>query len=267
MSTTSRLYEQGYRKALITGASSGIGLALKDKFVQEGLEVIGISRRPIKAEGCCHLTLDLLDPERSKTALRTLKKDPPDIWVNNAGHGLIGEVWTASDDEITAIRRLLYDIPVELTRFFETLCRTNRSRPSYLIQVSSLATELPIPSMPYYNAAKAALSAFTQSLLLDGHLPFQVIDFRPGDFKTEFMENQTIRSSGMGGSPTHDKFLQRHLSAPDPEKAARTLVRAMRRNHNGILRSGSFFQAHIAPLGPRLLPARLLHKMIRSHYR
>ncbi len=267
MRKVATLHQQGYRKALVTGTSAGIGSALKDAFIAEGLEVIGISRRSVRSEDYHHLSIDLLDPEHLKLALRTLRDDPPDIWVNNAGRGLVGSAWTASDEEIRAIQQLLYDIPVELTRFFADLCSRNKKNPAYLVQVSSLATELPIPAMPYYNAAKSALSAFTQSLLLDGDLPFRLSDFRPGDFKTEFMDNPTMANSPNAGSYIFKKLFQRHAEAPEPEAAARELICAMRRHHSGILRSGSFFQSRIAPLGPRLLPARLLHKLIRGYYR
>lgn len=261
------LWEQGYRKALITGTSTGIGSALKDAFIQEGLEVIGISRRAVDSNDYYHLNVDLLDPDQLKYLLQTLREDPPDIWVNNAGHGMVGDAWAPSEKEIQTIHQLLYEIPVELTRFFADLCSSNTQRPAYMIQVSSLAVELPIPAMPYYNAAKSALSAFTQSLLLDGELPFRIIDFRPGDFKTEFMNNPSIARSATAGSPIHRTLVQRHLDAPEPEAAALRLIAAMSRKHCGILRSGRFFQSRIAPLGPRLLPTGLLHRLIRSYYR
>jgi hypothetical protein len=51
-----------------------------------------------------------------------------------------------------------------------------------------------------------------------------------------------------------------------PERAARSLLQALRRQHSGIVRCGNIFQSNIAPLGTRLLPARLLHSLIRTYY-
>lgn len=265
----SSLKEQGYRKALITGTSSGLGEALAEAFIAEGLDVVGLSRRfPENASPSYHhLTLDLLDEARLESALRTLERDPPDIWVNNAGHGLVGDAWSAPPEEIENLQRLLYEIPVRLTRVFEHACRREQIRPACLVQVSSLAVELPIPAMPYYNAAKAALSAFTQSLLLDGELPFQLIDFRPGDFNTGFMQSDAVRNSRAAGRPIFKNLLDRHQKAPAPEKAAARLIRAIDRGRSGTVRSGTLFQSVLAPLGPRLLPRGLLHALIRANYR
>lgn len=281
-----RLSDQGYHKAVVTGSSSGLGRAMVDALTAEGLAVTGLSRRAPETapENYTHLPLDLLDSAKLEATLEVLRGDPPDIWINNAGRGWVGSAWDASDDAIRSSQRLLYEIPVQLSRFFAHVCQREQKRAAYLIQVSSLAVELPIPSMPYYNAAKAALSGFTQSLLLDDELPFRLIDFRPGDFNTAFMENAeipaepTAEASGtfpLGASdealpPAASRRLQhlhaRHRKAPSPEQAAACLVRAMRRRHQGTLRCGTFFQSRLAPLGARLLPERTLRRLIRANY-
>lgn len=261
------LSEQGYRKALITGSSSGLGAAMAHALAAEGLRVIGLSRHaPVHpAPSYQHHCVDLLDAEQLDAVCRLVRDDPPDIWINNAGQGLIGSAWDASDAAIDRTHRLLYEVPVRLSRFFEQSCRQLEGRPAYLIQVSSLAVELPIPAMPYYNAAKAALSGFTQSLLLDDELPFRLIDFRPGDFNTAFMENM---QSGAHTEPALLKHLHmRHRRAPSAQGAATSLLSAMRREHQGTLRCGTFFQSRLAPLGARLLPQKVLHRLIRRHYR
>lgn len=272
------LSEQGYQKAVITGSSSGLGRAMASALAAEGLAVTGLSRTAPEAapEHYTHHHLDLLDSAQLEATLQILRNDPPDIWINNAGRGLVSSAWNAGDDAIRSSQRLLYDIPVELCRFFEQVCRFHRGRPAYLIQVSSLAVELPIPSMPYYNAGKAALSGFTQSLLLDGELPFRLIDFRPGDFNTAFMENTEISqgppvetpggASTPSGSTHLERLHARHRRAPSAEKAAARLIRAMRRGRSGTLRCGTFFQSRLAPLGARLLPERALRRLIRAHY-
>lgn len=263
-----RLTDQGYRKALVTGSSTGIGRAISEAFIAEGLEVIGISRTPPAdmPSGYHHISLDLLDEEKLQSALRTMRNDPPDIWVNNAGHGIVGDAWSTSSQQIERTQRLLYEVPVQLTRFFGEVCQKEKNSPKSLIQVSSLAVELPIPSMPYYNAAKSALSAFTQSLLLDGKLPFRLIDFRPGDFNTNFFHTEDIRKSRDIDGPVFRSLKNRHDKAPDPTKAANQLIKAMRRGRSGTIRSGTFFQSMIAPLGPRLLPQCLLRYLIRKNY-
>ena len=267
----STLKEQGYRKALITGTSSGIGLALAHALIAEGLLVVGVSRRhaSINSDRYTHLSIDLLKEADLKALQSHTWADPPEIWINNAGQGLIGDAWCPSFDAIQSNRRLLYDVPVQLSRHFKEILQeaSIHSVAPYLVQVSSLAVELPIPNMPYYNAAKSALSAFSQSLLLDKDLPFKLIDLRPGDFNTGFMEAESIQQSPISGSSAHKNFIAQHEKAPRPELAARCLVQYLRRQRSGILRCGDFFQSKIAPLGTRLLPSKLLHSLIRAYYK
>ena len=267
----STLKEQGYRKALVTGTSSGIGLAIARALIAEGLLVVGVSRRTasINSDLYTHLSIDLLNETNLKTLQAHTQADPPEIWINNAGQGLVGDAWCSSDDAIETNRRLLYDVPVQLTRHFKNILQgadTCAVAP-YLVQVSSLAVELPIPNMPYYNASKAALSSFSQSLLLDKDLPFKLIDFRPGDFDTGFMDAVSMKKSSMSGSSAHKKFIAQHKKAPKPELAAKCLVYSLRSQRGGILRCGDFFQSRIAPLGTRLLPSKLLHSLIRAYYK
>tara|TARA_B100001093_G_scaffold275294_1_gene263141 strand:+ start:237 stop:1046 length:810 start_codon:yes stop_codon:yes gene_type:complete len=267
----STLKEQGYKKALVTGTSSGIGLALAKALIAEGLHVVGVSRRAasINSDRYTHLSIDLLNETDLKTLQAHTQGDPPQIWISNAGQGLIGDAWCPSAEEIESNRKLLYDVPVQLTRHFkEILPKASICAVApYLVQVSSLAVELPIPNMPYYNAAKSALSAFSQSLLLDKDLPFKLIDLRPGDFDTGFMEAESIKESPISGSSTHKKFIDQHKKAPKPELAARCLVQSLRSQRSGIVRCGGFFQSRIAPLGTRLLPSKLLHSLIRAYFK
>lgn len=267
----STLFEQGYRRVLITGSSSGIGLALAKELIAADIEVIGVSRSPDKilSKQYTHLEVDLLDEADLETLLHFTQKNPPDIWINNAGQGLIGDVCSHNRDVIEANRQLLYDIPVLLSRHFKEIVKTmgNPCLRQYLVQVSSLAVELPIPNMPYYNAAKSALSAFSQSMLLDQKLPFSLIDFRPGDFDTGFMMSDSILNSSTANSPIHEKLIAQHRKAPKPEIAAKGLLKAIRFQRTGIVRCGNIFQSKIAPFGIRLLPVRLMHFLIRKYYK
>ena len=267
----STLKEQGYRKALVTGTSSGIGLSIARALIAEGLLVVGVSRRTtcINSDRYTHLSIDLLNKTNLEVLQDHTRSNPPEIWINNAGQGLIGDAWCPSPDEIESNHRLLYDVPVQLTRHFKNILQgTNNSLVTpYLVQISSLAVELPIPNMPYYNASKAALSSFSQSLLLDNDLPFKLIDFRPGDFDTGFMNSEFIKKSSVSGSSMHKKLIAQHKKAPTPTLAAKCLVRSLRSQRIGTVRCGSFFQSRIAPLGTRLLTHKLLHSLIRTYYK
>ncbi len=126
-----------------------------------------------------------------------------------------------------------------------------------LVNVSSLAAEFPLPFMSGYNVAKAGLSALSESLLFESRgTEVRIMDFRPGDYRTAF--NQAMQPPNPSAPTARvwrvlDAMLQ---SAPPPAEAAANLRRALRAGRRGVVRSGSFFQARVAPLAARAPPGR-----------
>jgi short-subunit dehydrogenase len=259
----------GHQHAVVTGASSGLGLAIATALLASKVRVTALSRRPppIKDPACHHLEVDLCDDSALADAWKHLQNDLPDLWINNAGFGLLGELETTKLADGDRLLKLLLHVPIACTHWYA--CQLRACGPENdpcLVQVSSLACELPIPLMPWYNTAKAGLSAFSSSLLLDATVPFRVIDFRPGDFNTPFIEQAGMVTA----SPTLKSYQQtlarQHAQAPPAEKAAADLLKALRRRRNGIIRTGSFFQRAIAPLGPRIFSQAFLRRLIRRYY-
>lgn len=253
--------------ALVTGSSSGIGLAFVRLLLERGWRVWGLSRRrgPLEESdrfrwiGC-----DLADAAALRPALEKVSGESGAIGllVNNAGFGCVGSLTERPVAEIEANLRVLLTAPVLTTRFF----LEREAVPSVVVNTSSLAGELPIPLMPVYNAAKAGLSVFTLSMSLDrGAYPkTRFIDFRPGDFDTAFADSWVAEGNGRSGYL--ERLAHHHRRAPGPERAAADLWRAIERGKEGTVRSGVFFQASVAPLGARLLPGVWLRAAIRRYY-
>ena len=64
-----------------------------------------------------------------------------------------------------------------------------------IINVTSLASRLPVPFMAAYNSAKAALAAFTMSIQLElTNSPIHIVDLQPGDICTEFNDAPVIKA-------------------------------------------------------------------------
>jgi uncharacterized protein len=129
-----------------------------------------------------------------------------------------------------------------------------------------LAAEFPLPYMSGYNVAKSGLAALSESLLIEtAGTPVTVLDFRPGDYRTDFNRAMSQLSSSGNGPIPPDAVRQRiwatmeaHMhAAPGVERAARDLRRALWRGERGVVRSGSFFQARLAPFVMGLLPQSL----------
>jgi short-subunit dehydrogenase len=257
--------------ALVTGASSGIGKAIAEALLREGLVVHGTSRNPDRQDLNPEIHWVPFEGGEPGAGTRFAKAydnllSKIDLLVNNAGSGLFGEASAYSSSVLTEHLQLLLETPMELTLAVLPGMRTRRC--GAVVNVSSLAAEFPLPYMSAYTAAKAGLSGFTQSLILTETVPgVQLINFQPGDFRTAFNEVMARPPELSLREERAWKIFEKHLKeGPPPERAARDLIKALRRGRSGTVRSGGFFQTRVAPLGIRLLPRACLLRMIRRYH-
>jgi NAD(P)-dependent dehydrogenase (short-subunit alcohol dehydrogenase family) len=262
----------GYRTALVTGASSGLGLEFARMLREEGLEVWGASRSPeavAKQEGWHPVRVDLTVPGSLSTAIEQVRREAgtPDVLINNAGAGVFAGFAHFPPDEIQRQIQLLLTGPIEITRVFwpEMLARKRGA----VVNVSSLAAEFPLPAMSLYTAAKAGLSGFSRGLMLEsaGH-GVQVVDFQPGDFKTNF--NRAVQRAADGEAweeRAWARFEELLEHGPLPAQAAADLRRVLLRGTSGTFATGDFFQARIGPLAQRIFGHGLTRMVLRKYFR
>jgi short-subunit dehydrogenase len=267
-----------YPTALVTGASTGLGRAFADMLLGEGVRVWGTARDPTRLPGrpgFAPLALDLADHAAVEHAFRTADTAAGGLAlvINNAGYGLFGpfverdfaDWWKQCDAMLTQTLHLSH----------LALRGMQARHRGALVNVSSLAVEFPLPFMSGYNVAKAGLSAFSESLMVEvAGTDVIVIDFRPGDYRTGF--NQIMHANSEifpSTGPAPASRLQRAWSAleanlrkaPAPGRAAADLRRALRRGRSGTVRSGTFFQARLAPLLARLAPLALRRAILARY--
>jgi short-subunit dehydrogenase len=263
-----------YRSALVTGAGSGLGRAFASMLAGEGVRVWGTSRDPQRTPpvtGVTFLPLELARPESVETTWAAAEgaSGGIDLLVNNAGAALFGGF---CEQEAEAWERQVAILALGPARLARLALAAMRARGrGCIVNVSSLAVDFPIPFLSAYNAGKAALAALSASLELEtAGGPVSCIDFRPGDHPTNFNQAMANASSRIERSPQATRAWARvealMAAGPPPERAARDLGRALRRGRRGTVRSGTFLQAHLAPLLQRLLPAGLMRALHRRHY-
>lgn len=262
-----------YRLALVTGASSGLGLAFTQMLLAAGVRVIGLSREPqIEGAGPDYLpvAMDLSEIEALPERLDRLFAEHPeiDLVINNAGFGVLERLETMSVPSVDRQLAVMLHAPILIARRAIQNFQANGSS-GCLVNVSSLAVELPLPLMSIYNTCKAGLSGLSDSLILDASgldARYTVIDFRPGDFNTSFasrMEGEV----NWNGINLREVMDHHHAIAPSVELAVVGLEKALRQGVSGRVRVGDFFQSKVAPLGPRLFPMRWLQALIRWYYK
>lgn len=150
---------------LITGCSSGFGLALARKAQAQGHNVIATSRNPkrtlelvdeIESKGGQWLALDV-DDRASGQVVEDLEKQGVhiDVLVNNAGYSIHGPVEQFTEDEVRAAMETLYFGPFRLIRAVVPYMRKRRF--GIVVNISSGAGLEGRESMGTYAPGKSAL--------------------------------------------------------------------------------------------------------------
>lgn len=282
-----------YRTAFVTGASGGLGHAFVCMLLDEGLSVWGTARdtkrldRLSARRGFTPVGMDLSEGAGSVAAFERASAATSggvyDLVIQNAGYGVFGE-FAGSDWRPWAEQ--LETMLVNTARISHAAMASWQGRgDSCLVHVTSLAVEFPIPFQSGYNAAKAGLAALSESLDLETRgTAVRVIDFRPGDYRTDFNRAQIsakcasapglvaapVSGSGTASASITDRVwcrIEANLeAAPAPQRAASDLRRALLQRRRGRVRSGGFFQARIAPLLARFDPSDWRLRLIARYF-
>jgi NAD(P)-dependent dehydrogenase (short-subunit alcohol dehydrogenase family) len=161
------------KKALITGAGSGIGQALAAEAAERGVRVALTGRRkePLEATlaelpGSGHIVLraDVTEPADRKALMAEIAAcwGGLDLLVNNAGIVPVGPLGAASDEDLEAVLKTNLLAPMALVR--EALPLLKRSRRARVVNIGSVFGDIPYPLFAPYSATKAGLRGFSIAL-------------------------------------------------------------------------------------------------------
>ena len=147
--------------ALITGASSGIGLATAEVLTQQGFDVVTCQRRP--APGFRSIIADIADPNEPARVIAAL--DRLDVLVNNAGLMLEGTVEESSLADWSAQIALNLTTPFLMIKAAMPLLK--KSTQASIVNVGSIEGIGSNPRHPAYCASKAGLHGLTRAVAVD----------------------------------------------------------------------------------------------------
>lgn len=265
------------KKVFLTGASAGIGLAIARMLTARGDEVWGTSRDVARLPSLPHLhpvRLDLADLNSVASSFQNALRDAGhfDVVINNAGSGHFGPGEFLSPEEVHRQFQTVVFAHIELCRIALASMRTQGS--GRIINVTSLASRLPVPFMAAYNAAKAAMASFTMTLQLELEgSDIRVIDLQPADICTDF--NNAVKRTDGGDSRYTAKVehawqvVDHNLkAAPKPDLVARSVVKLIDApNPPARITVGGAFQTIVAPFIFRFLPQRTRIWGLKNYYR
>ena len=158
--------------ALITGGSSGIGLAIARMLRDEGFELTLASRTAEKIEaagaelGATALAADVSKPEDCERVVRehVERAGGLDVLVNSAGIGIASRV---EDVQLKHIDRQLAINLRGLVLVSQAAIPHLRKTKGWIVNLASIAGTQPVPILPIYAATKAAVISLTHSLNAD----------------------------------------------------------------------------------------------------
>ena len=240
----------GHGVVLITGASSGIGMATALYMAERGFRVVGTSRAKerlaeLEAEAARRnlpvygVELDINRDAGLAEDLAAIVEDhgPVSVLVNNAGYGLFGPVQTLTSDELRAQFETNVFAVARLMR--AVLPGMIEQGGGTIVNVSSILGRIGAPFHGAYASSKFALEGLTESLRTEvWPLGVRVVLVEPGLIRTAFPENQ-LMAEGIesdDGAP-YDRY-----------------VRAYRKRVRGAFRRGA----------DPVIVAKVIHGIVRS---
>ncbi len=183
------------KNVLITGCSSGIGLALALELDQRGYKVWATARKresiqSLSAKGIKTAELDVTDEDQVIRVLKEVQEEDGkvDILINNAGYGGMGAVAELPREELLKQFETNVFAPVLLAN--QVIHKMRADKEGVIINMGSISGEVTTPFSGLYCASKAAFNAFSDAMRMELQ-PFgiRVLTVLPGAIKSRFAEN------------------------------------------------------------------------------
>mgnify|MGYP001223805099 CR=1 FL=1 len=263
------------RSVLITGASSGIGYAAAEGFLQKGYRVYCGARRTermakLGEAGATVIRLDVTDEASVRQAAEQIERECGglDVLINNAGLGIFGAL---EDVTINDMRRQ-FEVNVfglaQVTKLFLPLIKKRRGR---VINLSSAGGRMYTPLGGLYHGSKYAVEGFSNCLRYElRQFGVRVVLIEPGAVDSPWFDvmQKELRKNYDGSHyqkqiDAYCKFVglgRRFFSKP--ERIAKTVVRAAETKRPRA-RYAVGFMARPGMLFCRLLPAKLYDGALR----
>lgn len=186
---------------IVTGASRGIGRCIVYKLLSFGSKVAGVARSKKLLDEICldnnlngefmAVTCDVEDRKAVVSAVALIKEKfgTPDILINNSGVGLSGPAMQTHKEHIIKCFNVNFYGAVN---FIDCIVpEMIKGGSGTIVNVTSIVAKYGLPSVSFYSASKAALSAYSQAIRTElAPVGINVITVYPGNTQTDFQASQ-----------------------------------------------------------------------------
>ena len=252
---------------LLTGGSSGIGVATAHLMASAGMKVYAASRRGTidrEQEGITPLVLDVNDAAATEALVQRIVQAEGrlDAVICNAGNGIFGPVEGTLEEEARAQFETTYFGSLKTIQACLPVFR--RQGFGRIITVTSVMAVLQLPYQGFYSSAKAALLSLSQSLSLElKGSGIQCCSILPGDVATGFTAaRRKTRAAEDPHSPYREKMEKNLLKIEHdeqggmaPEVIGKAILKQLRRRKMAV-RTIPRLDYKLVGLLVRLLPSK-----------
>jgi 3-hydroxybutyrate dehydrogenase len=210
-------------RILITGAASGIGLALTEHFAAAGHEVIACDLQRSALDGLSRslpsvrtLAFDLADAKQIESAFASLGADTPDILINNAGLQFVSPLEEFPPEKWQLLIAVMLTGTALLTRAaLPSMRARNFGR---IVNVGSIHALIASPFKSAYVAAKHGLVGFAKTVALETHdADITINTVCPGYVRTPLVDAQ-IASLAKTHHMTEQQVVDEIMLKPMPKR-------------------------------------------------
>jgi short-subunit dehydrogenase len=261
---------------LVTGASSGLGLATANALSAQGHTVYGTSRdiKRIQKVSFNPLQMDVTDDASVNAGIEKIIKAEGkiDVLVNNAGNGITGPLYTMPVDAAKKQFEVNFFGVVRVSS--AVLPGMIEKKQGLVINIGSLAGLFGLPYQGLYSASKFAIEGYSQSLRMElQNTGVKVTVINPGDFKTDFTGSREKLPFSLSNEQLKKEFeaavasMEKDESiGASPEKLAAQIVKIVGKSkpaHSYLV--GALGQT-IVPTLKAILPGNIFVKLMNDHY-
>ncbi len=218
--------ELNKKKAIVTGASRGLGAALSEALVAKGSIVYGLSRnieklnaiRSKSGDSFIPVCLDVTDQKALFAWVKNTFSDSsvPDILINNAGVGYFNKTDELPIEQWHAMINTNLNAVFYLTSAIVPLMKKNKNT-CHIINLGSILGKFARPETSAYSATKYGIQGFSEALYKDlSRHNIKVSCVNPGSIDTHFFDDSGIYGhSNMLQPPDIAAMIIHVLETPD----------------------------------------------------
>jgi NAD(P)-dependent dehydrogenase (short-subunit alcohol dehydrogenase family) len=262
---------------IITGASSGLGLATALHMHKNGYVVFGTSRNPEKYEKQFpfpFLFLENADPVSIQSCVESVLNQTGrlDILINNAGVGITGPMEEIDLTDVKDHFEINCFGPMRMIQ--AVLPQMRKQKKGLIINITSIAADMGLPFRGAYSAAKVALERMSESIRLESHsFGIRICNLAPGDFVSNIAQRRHYAPLDKE-SPYFEMYkfsldqINEHVDKGiDPNHIVRTIEEIIKTKKPKVRYKVGAPLQKLSGVLKTLLPSRIFEKLLMNHYK